>query len=164
MSQPPEDDGLKFGSVPSTLGADPPKRLGPDTLGMPPRNEKVIPEGTLYTSRGNRSMRVQLSPYQTLGWRIFRVVVGLVAVMLAAVVAWAILTYPSLDDVIALAENDPGADKLQLWREAKAEWVQQLVTVSQLAVFGTLVPLLGTIAGYLLGQRAAAGDETTETI
>jgi hypothetical protein len=124
------------------------------------RYDSEIREGELYE---DRKQKIRLSAYQTLGWRIFLVIVVLAVLMTASLVAWAILTYPSIGDVAQLAgQQSTGEDRLQLWREAKAEWVQQLISVAQMALFGSLIPLLGTIAGYLLGQRSANEEESVE--
>jgi hypothetical protein len=115
-------------------------------------------ERDVYERRGGR---VRLSPHQTLGWRIFLVVAILVAGMTVLVSLEAWLTYPALADV----PQPPGstaAENYKLWRDAKSEWQQQVVGIAQLALFGSLIPLLGTIAGYLLGQRAAAAAREDE--
>jgi hypothetical protein len=124
--------------------------------------ESVLLEADLY--KKERRAKVRLSAYQTLGQRIFMVIVGLVVLMTAALIAWAFVTYPSLSDVAKLAPEGTGEQKLQLWREAKAEWVQQLISVGQMVLFGSFVPLLGTIAGYLLGERAGSQESTEEDL
>ena len=121
--------------------------------------DPVYFEGDIYKRALGATTR--LSPQQRLGKHMFGSILIFAAVMLCFVAAWAALTYPSIGDVMKLAPASEGTDRLQMWREAKAEWVQQLISVSQMALFGSLIPLIGTIAGYMLGQKAAT-DVTSE--
>lgn len=98
--------------------------------------------------------RVDDIPRTRLGLAVFRTVVGLVAGVGVALSIYAVVSYPSVADVRALLGPDAtGAATLTAWREIRAEWVQQMRDIAQLALFGSLIPLLGTIIGYMLGRQ-----------
>jgi hypothetical protein len=35
----------------------------------------------------------------------------------------------------------------------KSQWLDQLIGLGQLLIFGSVLPLLATVIGYLLGER-----------
>lgn len=104
-------------------------------------------------------------PFRRLGFRIFVAVLILVGVMILAISAFVTLTYPRISDVHSLlGQQATGPDVLKAWRDTRAEWVAQVTSVGQLFLFGSVLPLLGTIVGYVLGERrAGAGGQTADS-
>lgn len=107
---------------------------------------------------GRRAARADITeiPYSRLGFRIFLAVLALAGVMVLAIAAYAALTYPRLADVQRLLGSEAtGLDALKSWRETRAEWATQVASAGQLFLFGSVLPLLGTVVGYLLGEKRA---------
>lgn len=96
--------------------------------------------------------------HRQLGLKIFKLVAALTVLMVIVVVLFGAFTYPRPTEVADLTSGLAGDTRLATYREIHSDWVQQMTTLGQLFLFGSLVPLLGTIAGYVLGQRSAVGN------
>lgn len=118
-----------------------------------PHPIKEVTVDSIYRGRGGRSKVKQLSERARLGWRIFLSVLLLALALVVALVVLALASYP-------YSENFRDADgvmteaQLQVWIDARAEWLRQVTNMGQVFLFTSIVPLLGTIAGYLLGERS----------
>ena len=51
-----------------------------------------------------------------------------------------------------------GPVALNDWRDMQTEWVGQVTTLAQFLIFGSVLPLLATVVGYLLGERRSSGS------
>lgn len=121
---------------------------------------KRVPEGDIYGVPGSiEDVKKDIKP-RRLGWRIFFSVMILTGLSLLLVTAYGIVSYPRLSDVQVLLPAADGPARLQGWKDLRADWVQQMTTLAQVFIFGSTLPLMGTIAGYLLGERAR--DKRTE--
>jgi hypothetical protein len=117
------------------------------------RTGSPVQEETVDSSVSKRATAKEIT-YRRLGWRIFLTVVGLIGLMLTAVVLFAFFTYPTKGDVQSLLGKDSSSlEALQQWRDTQNEWVSHVTTIAQLAVFGSIVPVLATVVGYLLGEQ-----------
>lgn len=65
-------------------------------------------------------------------------------------VVYAVLKYPQMSDLEELVSDE--TERLVAWRETRTEWFTQFKELGQLFVLGSLLPLLGTIAGYIFGR------------
>jgi hypothetical protein len=97
-------------------------------------------------------------PYTRLGMRIFRAVLILTALMLAVLVVFAVITYPTASDVRAILGTAPsGATALNAWQDLQSQWFDQVTQLGQILISGSVLPLLATVTGYLLGERRGGG-------
>jgi hypothetical protein len=95
--------------------------------------------------------------YRRLGQRIFAAILCLIALMLIALAVFAICTYPTAGDVHAvLGSGTSGSDALKDWDDMQAQWVNQVTQLGQYLIFGSVLPLLATVVGYLLAERQNA--------
>jgi hypothetical protein len=93
-------------------------------------------------------------PYTRLGQKIFFAILSLTAGMFIILAILAVITYPSASEVHAiLGTANPTASELQAWQSMKSQWLDQLIGLGQLLIFGSVLPLLATVIGYLLGER-----------
>jgi hypothetical protein len=44
------------------------------------------------------------------------------------------------------------------WKSVRNDWLTSLTTLAQTFVFGSLLPILGTVVGYIVGTRSESGD------
>jgi hypothetical protein len=97
-------------------------------------------------------------PYTRLGMRIFRAILILTALMLVALVAFAIFTYPTASDARAILGTAPsGTTALNDWQDMQSQWFDQVTQLGQILISGSVLPLLATVVGYLLAERRSSG-------
>lgn len=94
---------------------------------------------------------------RTTGYLIFKYLLGLTALMFIAYAVVVSATYPDTGTVLRLTEGMEAADRLAAAEKMRADWVQQTTSLGQLLIFGSLIPLLGTVIGYVLGDRRSQG-------
>jgi hypothetical protein len=93
-------------------------------------------------------------PYTRLGMRIFGAILILTALMLVALVVYAVVTYPTASDARAiLGSATSGSTALNDWQDMQSQWFDQVTRLGQILIFGSVLPLLATVVGYLLGER-----------
>jgi hypothetical protein len=93
-------------------------------------------------------------PYTRLGQTIFFAVLGLTSAMFLTLAILAVITYPSAADVHAVVGTTSSPDAaLEAWQSMKSQWLDQVMGMGQLLIFGSVLPLLATVVGYLLGER-----------
>jgi hypothetical protein len=93
-------------------------------------------------------------PYTRLGFRIFAAILILTALMLIVLGAFAVITYPNAEDAHAiLGPTTTGPQALSDWQDMQTQWFDQVTRLAQFLVFGSVLPLLATVVGYLLGER-----------
>jgi hypothetical protein len=69
-------------------------------------------------------------------------------------------TYPTADEVKGLLPSTTtGTVLLDSWKSVRADWLATLTTLAQTFVFGSLLPILGTVVGYVVGTRAESGED-----
>jgi hypothetical protein len=106
------------------------------------------------TGRGTRRADVTEITYRRLGLRIFVALLVLIGAMLLCLALFAALTYPHTSDVRALlGPTNTGANALKDWEGLRAAWIGQVTQLGQFLIFGSVLPLLATVVGYLLGER-----------
>jgi hypothetical protein len=89
-----------------------------------------------------------------LGQKIFFAVLSLTAAMFLTLAILAAITYPSAADVhTVLGTTSPTASELQAWQSMRSQWLDQVMGLGQILIFGSVLPLLATVIGYLLGER-----------
>ena len=99
-------------------------------------------------------------PFTVLGSRIFYCILGLALVLAVGVTVFAVTTYPTIADVRAFVGPDATGDELlRAWQDIRTAWVAQVTTIGQLFLFGSIIPLLATVVGYLLGERRSNTGE-----
>jgi hypothetical protein len=98
-------------------------------------------------------------PYTRLGQKIFFAVLCLAAAMFLTLAILAAITYPSAADVHTVlgTRSTPDAE-LEAWQSMKSQWLDQVMGLGQLLIFGSVLPLLATVIGYLLGERRRNTD------
>lgn len=70
------------------------------------------------------------------------------------------LTYPTANEVKALLPSGTtGTVLLDSWKSVRGDWLTTLTTLAQTFVFGSLLPILGTVVGYVVGTRAESGGD-----
>ncbi len=57
------------------------------------------------------------------------------------------------DSVACTQEQLPGPEALELWSQARAEWVTQTKDLGQIFIVSSLLPLLATAIGYMVGRN-----------
>jgi hypothetical protein len=68
-------------------------------------------------------------------------------------------TYPTASDMKALLPGQStGTAMFDAWKSARSDWLTSLTTLAQTFVFGSLLPILGTVVGYIVGTRSESGD------
>lgn len=93
-------------------------------------------------------------PYTRLGQTIFFAVLFLAAAMFLTLAILAAITYPSAADVHTVLGTTSSPDaELEAWQSMKSQWLDQVISMGQLLIFGSVLPLLATVIGYLLGER-----------
>jgi len=93
-----------------------------------------------------------------IGFRMFKWLVALVFLLLIAVVVYGILTYPSQDDLLKLAELDRSKKRAaQIVASARDQWQRSVIELGVQFVITPIVPLLGAIAGYIFGVSRQGG-------
>jgi hypothetical protein len=96
-------------------------------------------------------------PYTRLGFRIFAAILILTALMMFVLIVFAVITYPSAEDAHAiLGATTPGPAALSDWQDMQTQWFDQVTRLAQFLVFGSVLPLLATVVGYLLGERRSS--------
>jgi hypothetical protein len=96
-------------------------------------------------------------PYTRLGLTIFRAILLLITLLLIGLFLFSIVTYPTADDARAILGPDATGTAAANELEAmQAQWFDQVKQLAQYLVFGSVLPLLATVIGYLLGQRQAS--------
>jgi hypothetical protein len=108
------------------------------------------------------TLREQHQALAYLGFRIFKWLLGLVAVLLLglAVAGW--VTYPDKGQFVP----DPRLATAEQWSAlaaAKTAWVTQLKDLSQAFLFAPVFPLLGAVIGYIFGREGIQGGPGPET-
>jgi hypothetical protein len=94
-----------------------------------------------------------------LGYRIFKWLLVLAAVMTACLVGYAWATYPTEADVAAAANgNETIAALTDAYTRLMADWVQQIKDLGQLFLLTPVFPLIGTVIGYIFGVRKNSGN------
>lgn len=104
--------------------------------------------------------RVKEIGQRQLSWRIFVTVAIIAAAVVVFLGFFAALTYPRLPDIVAATGEGSETDPIEVWSQARADWTQQFTSLAQTVLFGSLVPLLGTIAGYAIGERRGADESS----
>lgn len=119
---------------------------------MPPESVTIdqIEEQT-----GLAGSQPQTPPLAQLGYKIFKWLLLLIAVVAALLSVYALTTYPSLQEVQNLTAGQQDVDALQAWRETRSEWVDQFKDLGQLFLVTPIVPLLGAVLGYIFGRQQA---------
>ena len=93
-------------------------------------------------------------PYTRLGQKIFFAVLSLTAAMFLTLAILAAITYPSAADVhTVLGTTSSTASELQAWQSMRSQWLDHVMGLGQILIFGSVLPLLATVIGYLLGER-----------
>jgi len=87
-----------------------------------------------------------------LGLLLFVITASLAALFFGFFVAITWSTYPTVESVTQLAETSEFADRVKVLNEQRAAWLQQTTSLGQMMVFGSLIPVLSTIIGYLFGS------------
>ena len=100
-----------------------------------------------------RRYRVSTVTHLEASWKIFRTVAVLASIIAIFLGLFAFVTYPRIDEIEQLSGSDPAVDRIKAWSDARQAWAQQFVTLAQVVLFGSIVPLLATIAGYALAER-----------
>jgi hypothetical protein len=96
-------------------------------------------------------------PYTRLGFRIFWAILLLTGSMAAVVGAFALITYPSAADAhTILGSTVTGPAALNDWQDMQTQWFDQVTRLAQILIFGSVLPLLATVVGYLLGERRSS--------
>ena len=96
-------------------------------------------------------------PYTRLGFRIFGAILLLTALMLIILGVFAAVTYPNAEDARAiLGSSVTGPAALNDWQDMQAQWFDQVSRLAQILIFGSILPLLATVVGYLLGERRSS--------
>jgi len=94
-----------------------------------------------------------LATHRDLGFVLFSVVAALALVFFTALAALTALTVPTVDMADKLMPQTTDAERLKAYADLRSAWLQQTTTLAQLLVFGSLVPVLSTIIGYVLGSE-----------
>lgn len=86
---------------------------------------------------------------------LFFVVAGLALVFFIGLclVTWA--TLPSAGMISELMPSGNALDRLQAYQDLHNAWVQQTTTLGQLVLFGSVIPVISTIVGYVLGSESS---------
>lgn len=94
----------------------------------------------------------ELSAHQYLGWKLFTWVLIALGVGAALLCGYAIATYPD-GQVIATAVTGLSAtERVELLRELRADWHDQVRQTAQVVLIGPLITLLTAIVGYIIGR------------
>jgi len=113
------------------------------------------------TGQGELSQKLSRDATMQLPWigfRMFKWLVALVFLLLIAVVVYGILTYPSQDDLLKLAELDRSKKRAaQIVASARDQWQRSVIELGVQFVITPIVPLLGAIAGYIFGVSRQGG-------
>jgi hypothetical protein len=89
-----------------------------------------------------------------LGYRIFKWLLLLGALLFGGLSLYAWLTYPDMSDVNSLlGYSGTTADYTNTWQELRTGWFQQVKDLGQLFVLTPIFPLIGAVIGYMFGVR-----------
>lgn len=110
--------------------------------------------------RNRRANFTEMTQTQA-GLIMFMAIGALFLVMLLAVGCFAWVTYPQQSEFEALARISPDLDPGAAVLAARDQWSSRVERVAQMCLFGSLVPLLATIIGYVLGERGRTASDTS---
>jgi hypothetical protein len=130
---------------------EPGTRTGSDVDGRPPQRE---------SRRGRLSEYLSKHPNTQLAWigyRIFKWLLLVTAVIFAMLVAFAVLTFPT-DVPVSV----PEAERFQALQDARVAWVAQLKDLGQAFLLTPVFPLLAAVLGYIFGVSGPAERPTAE--
>jgi len=151
----PDPDSSSTGSHP----AQPANTPLPSEIEFNQGDVRLVPEKALVKAAGgDQDPRPREMPPRFTGYKIFVAVLWLTAAFFVAFILFSALTYPYPNVVTPLLRKSPRT-ALEIYVQLKDAWVQQTVTLGQLLVFGSLVPLLGTIIGYVLGSNRRSDND-----
>lgn len=95
-----------------------------------------------------------LSDRMFTGAIIFFVIAGLALVFFAGLAVVTGATMPTPAMVNDLMPTGTADERLQAYHDLHSAWVQQTTTLGQLVLFGSIIPLISTIIGYVLGSES----------
>jgi hypothetical protein len=93
------------------------------------------------------------------GYKVFKWLLCLVGLLFLALALFATVTYPSLAEAKALA--GPQGNVGTALGDARTQWFSQVKDVGQLFLVTPVLPLLGTVLGYMFGRNETARTEPT---
>lgn len=99
-------------------------------------------------------------PRGVLGYRIFKWLLLLVAVLLALLTLYAYLTYPDLKDIQALAGRD--GDAMNAYSQARSDWLSSVKDLGQIFIITPVLPLIGAVLGYIFGRNEQVPGSSNE--
>jgi hypothetical protein len=132
-------------------------QTGIDVDGRPPQSMA----GQRESRRGRLSEYLSKHPNTQLAWigyRIFKWLLLITAVIFAMLVAFAVLTFPT-DVPVAV----PEAERFQALQDARVAWVAQLKDLGQVFLLTPVFPLLAAVLGYIFGVSGPAERPTAES-
>ena len=100
------------------------------------------------------TLREQKQALPYLGFRIFKWLLGLIAVLLVGLTVTGWSTYPERGQFVPDAASAT-AEQWAAFAAAKAAWVTQLKDLAQTFLFAPVFPLLGAVLGYIFGREGA---------
>ncbi|HJT91750.1 MAG TPA: hypothetical protein VJ777_07370 [Mycobacterium sp.] len=92
-----------------------------------------------------------------IGLYLFQLLAALVALSLVCLVLYGWLTFPRLGEVRKALGPNADVDGLRSWQEMRGQWSSDLKDLAQLFVVTPLLPLLGTVIGYIFGRQIREG-------
>lgn len=137
-----------------TRDAPPPSKRRPSTIteseAIAAIDQKVKRKG----GRRGHGADVSEIPYTRLGLKIFLAILCLTVMMVVALAIFAVVTYPTAGEMHALLGSTASASTaVQSWQNMQTQWFDQVLRLGQVFVFGSVLPLLATVVGYILGER-----------
>lgn len=122
----------------------------------PPGPSEVTEEEAASLRTGVRRAKLDLKPTHKLGKELVQWFLIGIALTIGLILVWAVSTYPGIDDVRELTALSPGAENIDAadtLRELRSEWLDSVTRISQTFVFGSLLPVVTTVIGYIFGRQ-----------
>lgn len=135
----------------SDLAPEPHGTLGDhDPAGTTPVRQSPVALEALERSAFERDGLREV-PQREAGLMITWFLIGLVALVLILIAAYAAMTRPTVDDALTLVPQ--ADDRYQAYRELRSSWFSEIKDLVQLTVVSLLIPLVSTVIGYTLGRN-----------
>lgn len=99
-------------------------------------------------------------PPRSAGLRVILILAILTGVFFIVFVGFALLTYPYPAWVAPILSGLKAKEQADILASMRSDWVQQTISLGQLFVFGSMIPLISATIGYVLGARAAGTSDS----
>jgi hypothetical protein len=98
-----------------------------------------------------------------IGYRIFKWLLLLVAVVMVSLGAYAYVTYPTIGDIQTLLPSGrSGTEIVTLTKEMREAWLSDVKDLAQNFLLTPIMPLLAAVVGYIFGRSHSVSAKSED--